>query len=167
MSTARAVNQLADVICRAQKQGRVTPAGIAMAVDAAGLLQSPETAAELDRLRAARDRAAEGGLSLERLAEIKDLLRYESSIAFYSHRAKESLLLLVADDERLRARVAELEQERHTTNNAVAEAHLALATKEPAETTEAAAVRRSVDAQFPLVAAFLAEDPHGSGSGAV
>lgn len=48
----------------------------------------------------------------ERLSEIRDLLRYESSIAFYSHRAKESMLLLVAEAEeaaRLRTRVAELE----------------------------------------------------------
>jgi hypothetical protein len=45
-------------------------------------------------------------LSPERLAEIKDLLKYESSIAFYSSRAKESMLLLVAEAEeaaRLRA----------------------------------------------------------------
>lgn len=38
-------------------------------------------------------------LSPERLAEIKDLLRYESSISFQSHRAKESMLLLVAEIE--------------------------------------------------------------------
>ena len=45
-------------------------------------------------------------LSPERLAEIKDLLKYESSIAFYSSRAKESMLLLAAEAEeaaRLRA----------------------------------------------------------------
>lgn len=55
---------------------------------------------------------AEPKVTAERLAEIKDLIRYESSIAFYSHRAKESVLLLVAEAEeaaRLRARVAELE----------------------------------------------------------
>lgn len=38
-------------------------------------------------------------MDAERLAEVKDLLKYESSIAFYSHRAKESLLLLVASYE--------------------------------------------------------------------
>lgn len=51
-------------------------------------------------------------LSAARLAEIRDLLKYESSIAFYSHRAKESMLLLVSEAEaaaRLRRRVAELE----------------------------------------------------------
>jgi hypothetical protein len=54
-------------------------------------------------------------LTPERLNEIRDLLKYESSIAFYSHRAKESMLLLVAEAEeaaRLRARVAELEAQR-------------------------------------------------------
>lgn len=54
-------------------------------------------------------------LTPERLAEIRDLIRYESSIAFYSHRAKESVLLLVTEAEesaRLRARVAELEAQR-------------------------------------------------------
>ncbi|NEB92385.1 hypothetical protein [Streptomyces bauhiniae] len=55
---------------------------------------------------------SETPMTPERLAEVRDLLRYESSIAFYSHRAKESVLLLVAEAEdaaRLRARVAELE----------------------------------------------------------
>ncbi|MFJ4785058.1 hypothetical protein [Streptomyces sp. NPDC088794] len=48
----------------------------------------------------------------ERIAEIKDLLKYESSIAFYSHRAKESILLLVAEAEeaaRLRKQAAIVE----------------------------------------------------------
>lgn len=47
-----------------------------------------------------------GPLTPERLVEIRDLLRYESSIAFYSSRAKESMLLLLAEAEeavRLRA----------------------------------------------------------------
>ena len=46
-------------------------------------------------------------LTPERLAEITDLLRYESSIAFYSHRAKESMLLLLADAKERRAESAE------------------------------------------------------------
>jgi len=48
-----------------------------------------------------------------RLAEIRSLLRYETSISFHSARAKESMLLLLAEAEeaaRLRARVAELEK---------------------------------------------------------
>ncbi|MFB6977755.1 hypothetical protein [Streptomyces scopuliridis] len=40
-------------------------------------------------------------LTPERLAEIKSLLRYETSISFHSGRAKESMLLLVAEVERL------------------------------------------------------------------
>lgn len=39
----------------------------------------------------------------ERLAEIKSLLRYETSISFHSARAKESMLLLVAEVEQWRA----------------------------------------------------------------
>ena len=47
----KALNSLADLICRAQEQDR-TPMGIAFAVDAAGRHMSPETAAELESLRA-------------------------------------------------------------------------------------------------------------------
>ncbi|MEV8432038.1 hypothetical protein ACWHLZ_27870 [Streptomyces chartreusis] len=53
-------------------------------------------------------------LTPERLAEIRDLLHYGSSIAFYSHRAKESILLLVAEAEeavQLRSRIAGLERQ--------------------------------------------------------
>lgn len=49
-----------------------------------------------------------------RLAEIRDLLKYESSIAFYSSRAKESMLLLVAEAEdaaRLREQVTQVTAE--------------------------------------------------------
>ncbi|MFF8901719.1 hypothetical protein ACF082_30040 [Streptomyces lydicus] len=52
---ARRINSAADLICRTM-QTHQTPAGIAMALDAAGMLQSPETAAEAERLR---DRVAE------------------------------------------------------------------------------------------------------------
>ncbi|MFD7101889.1 hypothetical protein [Streptomyces celluloflavus] len=48
---ARSVSRAADVIFRAM-QTRQTAAGIAAALDAAGMLQSPETAAEAERLRA-------------------------------------------------------------------------------------------------------------------
>lgn len=50
MST-KLVNTAADVILRALTQNR-TAAGIALALESAQLLQSPETAAELERLRA-------------------------------------------------------------------------------------------------------------------
>ncbi|MGW2861856.1 hypothetical protein [Streptomyces sp. NPDC001205] len=45
-------------------------------------------------------------LTAERISEIKSLLRYETSISFHSARAKESMLLLVAEVERLRAELA-------------------------------------------------------------
>jgi hypothetical protein len=48
----KALNSLADLICRAQENGRRTPMGIAMAIEAAGRHMSPETARELDALRA-------------------------------------------------------------------------------------------------------------------
>ncbi|MFJ1869920.1 hypothetical protein [Streptomyces chartreusis] len=49
---ARSVNAAADVITRAMENGRQTPAGWAMALDAACMLQTPEIAAELAAYRA-------------------------------------------------------------------------------------------------------------------
>jgi hypothetical protein len=57
---ARALNALAGVICRAQEQDR-TPMGIAIAVESAGMLQSPESAVELERLREELAQARETG----------------------------------------------------------------------------------------------------------
>lgn len=48
---ARRVNAAAGVICASQKQGRTLAAALAAALDAAGMLMSPEMAAELERLR--------------------------------------------------------------------------------------------------------------------
>ncbi|MEV6046068.1 hypothetical protein [Streptomyces xanthochromogenes] len=45
-----ALNALAGVITAAMKQDR-TPMGIALAIESAGMLRSPETAAELEELR--------------------------------------------------------------------------------------------------------------------
>lgn len=53
-STARALNAAAGVICAAWKAGRQTPMGVACALDSAGLVQSPEAAAEMARLREER-----------------------------------------------------------------------------------------------------------------
>ncbi|NUO43705.1 MAG: hypothetical protein HOV82_16910 [Streptomyces sp.] len=47
----KALNSLADLICRAQENGKRTPMGIALAIDSAGRHMSPELAAELERLR--------------------------------------------------------------------------------------------------------------------
>ena len=49
----RAVNAAARVLAAAMEQGRQTPAGLAIALDSAGLLNSPEHAAEFERLRSA------------------------------------------------------------------------------------------------------------------
>lgn len=49
---ARSVNAAAGVISAAMEQGRKTPAGLAVALDSAGLLNSPEHAAEVAQMRA-------------------------------------------------------------------------------------------------------------------
>ncbi|MFD9905601.1 hypothetical protein [Streptomyces sp. NPDC059063] len=51
----RLVNTAADVIHRAQANGHVTAAGIAVALESAQLLQPPQRAAELADLQARRD----------------------------------------------------------------------------------------------------------------
>lgn len=50
MNTRR-VNAAADVICRAMENGRRVPAAMAVALESAQMLMSPEQAAELERLR--------------------------------------------------------------------------------------------------------------------
>jgi hypothetical protein len=52
--SARSVNSAAGVVQAAWEQGRQTAAGVAVALDSAGLLMSPEVAAELVRLREER-----------------------------------------------------------------------------------------------------------------
>ena len=58
---ARALNALAGVICRAQENGKQTPMGLAIAVESAGLLLSPESAAELEELREQLVRSGDAG----------------------------------------------------------------------------------------------------------
>ncbi|MFF7130047.1 hypothetical protein [Streptomyces sp. NPDC008240] len=50
MNTRR-VNAAADVIARAMENGRQVPAAMAMALESAQMLMSPEQAAELEALR--------------------------------------------------------------------------------------------------------------------
>jgi hypothetical protein len=91
------VNSAAGVILRALTQNR-TAAGIATALESAQLLQPPETAAELARLRAARaDEHDELALALGRSngTEWGDLIEYAAGA--------------VSAEVKLRARVAELE----------------------------------------------------------
>lgn len=105
MNTKR-VNAAAQVIFAAQKNGYITATGWAMALESAQLLQSPETAAEMERLRA-NERAAVSD------AEVAEASRERWRAA-----------ALTAEQERdaLRARVAELEAERHVRNEALDDA---------------------------------------------
>jgi hypothetical protein len=48
----QSVNNTADAISRAMQKGRTLPASLAVALDKEGLLQTSETEAELERLRA-------------------------------------------------------------------------------------------------------------------
>jgi hypothetical protein len=70
---ARGVSSLAGVI-HAAMQTHSTAAGIAMAVDAAGLLMSPETAAEIERLRASATGAH------RRIEEVLDYLATKDAV---------------------------------------------------------------------------------------
>lgn len=68
---ARALTALAGVIAAAMRQDR-TPMGIALAIESAGLLQSPESAAELVALRAERDPRRD-----ESVAKLRTLLGHQ------------------------------------------------------------------------------------------
>ncbi|MFF3398286.1 hypothetical protein ACFYW6_07205 [Streptomyces sp. NPDC002659] len=59
MTSTRAINAAADVICRAMKNKNTTPANLAYALDAACLLNAPEIARELEELRKLPARVAE------------------------------------------------------------------------------------------------------------
>ena len=59
MTSTRAINAAAGVIHAAMQQGKTLPANIAYALDSAGLLNSPEIAAELEQLRKLPARVAE------------------------------------------------------------------------------------------------------------
>lgn len=78
----RAVNAAAGVLLAAMKRGRQIPTSLAVDLDCAGLLNSPETAAELAHLRAEmpalQDRVAE----LERLLGTKARTVDEDPIRF-------------------------------------------------------------------------------------
>jgi hypothetical protein len=95
----RALNALAGVIAAAMKEDR-TPMGIALAIESAGMLQSPETAAELESLRREVQSNRVDG---ERLIRAEQR-RAELEAVLSTHRADDR-----AEIDRLRARVAELE----------------------------------------------------------
>jgi hypothetical protein len=62
MNTRR-VNAAADVIARAMENGRRVPAGMALALESAQMLMSPEIAAELESYRALELGAVDGRVS--------------------------------------------------------------------------------------------------------
>lgn len=129
MNAAR-VAAAAGVILAAQ-QTRQTAAGIAMALESAQLLQSPETAAELVVLR-------------EEIAAAHAWIDEHTPQPTTVPDAIVRVLRWLNEDRRqLRTRVAELERLARLATEADAEDRVA----------------RSVAAQFPKVAAFLAEEP--------
>jgi chromosome segregation ATPase len=70
------VNSAAGVIFAAQKNGYTTATGWAAALDSAQMLQSPESAAELDALRArVAELEAERHITNEALSEAAEALR--------------------------------------------------------------------------------------------
>lgn len=130
MNTRR-VNTVADAICRAQENGTVTPAGIAMALEGMGLLQSPESAAELESLRArVAELEAQRDRRRDRLVALQnDAMDMRGSLSPNGEKRKVPFPLgetLTPAVDWLIARIAELEAERHTTNEALDDAVKAL-----------------------------------------
>jgi hypothetical protein len=139
---ARALNALAGVICRAQENGKQTPMGIAIAVESADMLMSPEAAAELDktledltgarlslweeeqenaRLRLALASAQRGRRELRELVrQMRDALSGYDCPPPGETPMQLVTRVSIAWSEAER-RIAELEAERHTTNDALAE----------------------------------------------
>ena len=131
----KALNSLADLICRAQENGARTPMGIAMAIESAGRHMSPEVAVKLHDLQARVDEV-ERKYTFD-TAELKRQLdservdggrliraeqrRAELEAVLASHRKDDQ-----AEIERLRAQVAELRAERHATNEALVDVTVAL-----------------------------------------
>jgi hypothetical protein len=124
---AKRVNAVANVICRSMENGRKTPAGWAMDLESAQLLQSPETAAEMKQLR---DDIT--GACLARWEEEQENARLRLAWQSARRRAQaygEGILRHVADRDywkeqcrQAQVRVAELEAERHVTNEALDDA---------------------------------------------
>ncbi|MEV6833567.1 hypothetical protein AB0N17_03390 [Streptomyces sp. NPDC051133] len=118
MNTRR-VNAAADVICRAMENGRRVPAAMAVALESAQMLMSPEKAAEYERLQARVDEVerkytfdtAELKRQLESARVDGERLiraeqrRAELEAVHATHRKDDQ-----SEIERLRAQVAELER---------------------------------------------------------
>lgn len=136
----KALNSLADLICRAQEQGKRTPMGIAMAIDSAGRHMSPETADELEQLRRSVETNRVDGQRLIRAEQ----RRAELEAVLDTHRRDDQ-----AEIERLRKQVAELLAERHTTNEALDDAVQELRARRSLTDAEAAVMWTKVDEATP------------------
>lgn len=108
---ARLVNSAAGVVQAAMEQGRRTATGIAVALESAQLLMTPEIAAELERLRA-------------RVAELE--AQRQADHGTWQH----DLRTARSEREATAARIAGLESERHSTNEALDDAVQALRAKQ-------------------------------------
>ncbi|MFF9129158.1 hypothetical protein [Streptomyces sp. NPDC014806] len=91
----RLVNTAAGVLAAAMQQGKALPANLAIALDSAQLLQSPETAAETARLR----------------GELAKALEQTAAARVHVTELEENLRAVNAGWSVSRARVAELEQQ--------------------------------------------------------
>ncbi|WP_199572669.1 hypothetical protein [Streptomyces murinus] len=199
----RSVNAAAGVIQAALERGR-TATGVAMALESAQLLQSPERAAEFERLKAERDEfcdrvdtltaVAKGNKrhvaelfaelqkmqrerdeALARVAELEaqrdrrrarlvalqnDALNIRGALSPNGEARKVPMPLgetLLPAVEWLINRVAELEAERHSTNEALDDAVQELRARRDAEV-----VGRSVEKLTRMLAPSPVEDPHDS-----
>ncbi|MCY0960810.1 hypothetical protein [Streptomyces sp. H27-H5] len=116
MNTKR-VDAAAGVLSASMKLGKRLPATLAYDLEAAQLLQSPETAAEMAALR---------DVSALQERVIGDACQLLQKRRWEIRGRKEYGQRLRTENERLRARVSELETERHETNAALSDAAEAL-----------------------------------------
>lgn len=103
----------ADVISRAMQQGRTLPAALAVALESAQLLQSSDTAAEFEKLLRWHD---EDGKAIDEAIRLRDDLRARIATLEADREANDH------EYEQATARIAALENERHTTNEALSDA---------------------------------------------
>lgn len=96
----RLIATAADVISRAMQQGRLLPASLAVALDSAQLLQSPETAAEHEQVRAKFADAA---------ATVAQLVRERGERMKVENALRDEIAELEAQRERRRVRLVAAE----------------------------------------------------------
>lgn len=124
---ARAVYAAADVIHRAQVNGAQTAAGLAFALESAQMLVSPEAAHQAAEVEAERDAlkarvaelesAAYGDATVRLFTPVEQIRHLHAAVAAQLSRA-DTLDRLCREKQ---DRVAELETERHSTNEALSD----------------------------------------------